>query len=339
MICICYGTRPEVIKLSPVIRELEKRQVPFITVFTGQHDSLYRDVADLVPIPDYHFAIMKKRQSPSYVLSAVMTSLAPVLVHEKVKLLIVQGDTSTVLGAALTAFYLGIKIGHVEAGLRTYDLASPFPEEANRQLVSRIAAFHWAPTPSAGKNLEQEGVKDYEVVGNTVIDACKQFNFPVSFNNEVLLTLHRRENAGHKTTRILQQVEQLAKCHPHLRFIFPLHPSLEIDRYRHLLKRIVVLAPLPYRDLLILLSKVRFVISDSGGIQEECSVFRKRILVCRNTTERPEGVAAGLAKIVGHKIIKHFEWANQTEPWKGESPYGDGLASKRIVDAILNHNW
>lgn len=339
MICICYGTRPEVIKLSPVIRELEKRQVPFITVFTGQHDSLYRDVADLVPTPDYHFRIMKRQQSPTYVLSAVMTVLAPVLVHEKVKLLIVQGDTATVLGAALTAFYQGIKIGHVEAGLRTYNLASPFPEEANRQLVSRIAAFHWAPTQTAGKNLEKEGVKNYEVVGNTVIDACKQFDFPISYNNEVLLTLHRRENAGYKTVRILQQVEQLATRYPYLRFVFPMHPSLDTDQYRHLLKRIIVTAPLPYRDFLKLLSQVRFVISDSGGIQEECSVFEKRILVCRNTTERPEGVAAGLAKIVGHRITRHFDWANQAEPWKGESPYGDGLASERIVNTIINHNW
>ena len=334
-ILLSYGTRPEIIKLSPVIRELRKVGIPFKTVFTGQHKELYDDVKDLVPEPDFQLAIMKENQTLTDILSSISLRFGEILRSENPDLLIVQGDTSTVAVSALIAFYEKVPVGHVEAGLRTYDLTSPFPEEGNRQLVSRIASYNWAPTEWAADNLRNEMVGNVTVTGNTVIDACKNFNYPISYENKVLITLHRRENFGDPMEKIFSEIDLLAKEYSHLEFIFPMHPNPNVQKLRPILKNVNIIDPLGYSEMMQLLSKVKFVISDSGGVQEECAAFRKKVLVCRNTTERPEGLDAGFAKLVHTNIIEHFNWANKSPKWSGENPYGNGNASKIIIDSLF----
>ena len=334
-ILLSYGTRPEIIKLSPVIRELRKVGIPFKTVFTGQHKELYDDVKDLVPEPDFHLAIMKENQTLTDILSSISLRFGEILRSENPDLLIVQGDTSTVAISALIAFYEKVPVGHVEAGLRTYDLTSPFPEEGNRQMVSRIASYNWAPTELAAKQLKKENVGNITVTGNTVIDACENFNYPISYENKVLITLHRRENFGDPMEKIFSEIDLLAKEYTHLEFIFPMHPNPNIQKLKPLLQHVKVIEPLGYAEMMLLLSRVKFVISDSGGIQEECAAFRKKVLVCRNTTERPEGLDAGFSKLVHTNIIEHFNWANKSPKWSGENPYGNGNASKIIIDSLF----
>ena len=334
-ILIAYGTRPEIIKLSPVIRELMERRIAFKTVFTGQHRELYDDVKDLVPEPDHHLAIMKENQSLSSIISGISSKFGEILRVESPNLLMVQGDTATVAISALIAFYEKIPVGHVEAGLRTYDLSSPFPEEGNRQIVSRLAKFNWAPTELAAEQLQKENVDNIIVTGNTVIDACINFNYPITYNNKILITLHRRENFGEKMKKIFNEIETLAIEHPELEFIFPMHPNPNVQKLKPILKHVNVIDTLGYSKMMKLLASVKFVISDSGGIQEECATFNKKILVCRNTTERSEGIDAGFAKLVDTDIINNFQWANDNPEWKGKNPFGDGKASKYIVDSII----
>ena len=316
---------------------MDKRDIPFKTIFTGQHRELYEDVKDLVPTPDYHLSIMEKNQTLTDILSKISLTFGEILNKESPDLLIVQGDTSTVAVTSLIAFYEKIPVGHVEAGLRTYNLGSPFPEEGNRQIVSRFAQYNWAPTEWAANNLKNEMVGNIFVTGNTVIDSCLNFNFPITYNNKILVTLHRRENFGAKMTKLFTELECLAKKHPKLEFIFPMHPNPNVQKLRPILKNINIINPLGYSDMMELLSQVKFVISDSGGIQEECAAFGKKVLVCRDTTERPEGIEAGFAKLIDTNIIQNFEWANKNPKWEGKNPYGIGNASKIIIDSILNY--
>ncbi len=319
-----------------MIREIKKRNLQFKTVFTGQHRELYEDVKDLVPTPDYHLSIMKENQTLTDILSNISLKFGEILKNESPDLLIVQGDTSTVAVTALIAFYEKIPVGHVEAGLRTYNLESPFPEEGNRQIVSRFAQYNWAPTEWAANNLKDEMVNNVIVTGNTVTDACLNFNFPIRYENKVLITLHRRENFGEKMITLFSELETLAVKYPELEFIFPMHPNPNVQKLRGLLEHVTIINPLGYSAMMKLLSSVKLVISDSGGIQEECAAFGKRVLVCRDTTERPEGIDAGFAKLINTNILQNFDWANNNPQWKGKNPYGDGNASKIIVDSILN---
>ena len=314
---------------------MKKVGIPFKTVFTGQHKELYDDVKDLVPEPDFHLAIMKESQTLTDILSSISLRFGEILRSENPDLLIVQGDTSTVAVSALIAFYEKVPVGHVEAGLRTYDLTSPFPEEGNRQMVSRIASYNWAPTELAAKQLKKENVGNITITGNTVIDACKNFNYPISYENKVLITLHRRENFGGPMEKIFSEIDLLAKEYSHLEFIFPMHPNPNVQKLRPILKNVNIIDPLGYSEMMQLLSKVKFVISDSGGVQEECAAFGKKVLVCRNTTERPEGLDAGFAKLVHTNIVEHFNWANKSPKWSGANPYGDGKASQKIIETIL----
>lgn len=335
MILVCYGTRPEVIKVAPVIKALLAASIPFKTVFTGQHRELYEDVKFMVPQPDYELDVMKANQGINSVLALILNKLDAVIKKEKASMVVVQGDTSTVLASALCAFNNRVAIGHVEAGLRTFDLASPFPEEANRQLVSKIATLNWAPTQLAADRLRAENAANVILTGNTVVDASRSFNFDITYGNEVLVTLHRRENfIDGKMERMFTQIEQLANDHPELKFIFPMHPNPNVQQHRHLFEKVKVTSPLSYSEMIKLLSRVKFVISDSGGIQEECAALNKKILVCRNTTERPEGVDAGFAKLVDDKIIENFSWANDAPKWEGINPYGNGNAGHLIVNSI-----
>ena len=333
-ILICYGTRPEIIKLYPVINILKEKKINHSTVFTGQHTDLFDDVKDLIPNPDYKLSIMKKNQTLNDILCRISEGFINILDNLKPDIVIVQGDTSTVLTCALNAFYANIDIGHVEAGLRTFNLSSPYPEEGNRQLVSRIANYNWAPTKIAFNNLKKEGVKNIFLTGNTIVDACKTFNYKIKYNNKILITLHRRENFGDKIIKIFKEINQLATIHNDLEFIFPMHPNPNIQKHKSLLSKITVIKPLKYLDLLKLLSEVKFVISDSGGIQEECATFKKKILVCRENTERPEGIDVGFAKIIGTNIIDNFDWANNDNRWNGINPYGDGTAANQIIKSL-----
>ncbi len=335
MVIVCFGTRPEIIKLAPVISALQAQGVPFCTVFTGQHPDLYRDVSALIPPPDFHAVFDAPAVSLSDSLARTLRWLDELFTREKPRLVVAQGDTSTVLATAMAAFYRQIPFGHVEAGLRTYDLSQPFPEEAIRQQVSRLATLHWAPTQRAADNLEREGILNrVEITGNTIVDICQSFDLQAEYGNQVLVTLHRRENHGEAFERLAAQLQQLAGAHPELDFVFPMHPNPAVQRLKDRLGKLRVVDPLPYPELLKVLSQARFVISDSGGIQEECGVFGKKILVCRQFTERPEGVEAGFARLVGDDLLRHFNWANDTPQWSGANPYGDGQASSRIVGSI-----
>lgn len=335
MVFICYGTRPEIIKLAPVIDRLRAKALPFRTVFTGQHPDLYRDVSALVPPPDFQPAFGEPAASLGDTLARTLRWLDDLFARERPRLVVAQGDTVAVLAAATAAFFRQIPFGHVEAGLRTFDLSQPFPEEAIRQQVSRVTTLHWAPTRRAADNLRQEGVRgNIEVTGNTIVDICQSFGFQAVYGNEVLVTLHRRENHGDTIERLADQLERLAERHPSLEFVFPMHPNPAVQRLRERFKKVKIVAPLPYPELLALLSRAKFVISDSGGIQEECGVFGKKILVCRSFTERPEGIEAGFARLAGDDLLSHFDWANEAPVWSGTNPYGDGKASSRIVDSI-----
>jgi len=315
---------------------MKKRGIYFKSVFTGQHRELYEDVKNLLPTPDYNLDIMKIDQSLSNILINTSSGFSDILISESPDLLIVQGDTTTVTVCSLIAFYQKIPVGHVEAGLRTYDINNPYPEEGNRQIISRIASYNWAPTKLAEKQLNQEKVKNIIYTGNTIVDACTNFNVSISYNNQILITLHRRENFGIKMEKIFKEIEALAINNPNLEFLFPMHPNPNVQKLKPILKHVNIIDPLGYPDMIELLSKVKFVISDSGGIQEECASFRKKILVCRDTTERPEGITAGFAKLVGTKVTKYFKWANNIPEWSGENPYGNGNASIKIVDSIIN---
>ena len=333
-ILICYGTRPEIIKLSPLINILREKKITHSTVFTGQHTDLFDDVKNLIPNPDYKLSIMKKNQSLNDILCSISEGFINILNNLNPDIVIVQGDTSTVLTCALNAFYANIDIGHVEAGLRTFNLSSPYPEEGNRQLVSRIANYNWAPTKIAFNNLKNEGVSNIFLTGNTIVDACNSYNYKITYENKILITLHRRENFGDRIIKIFNELNQLAVIHNDLQFIFPMHPNPNIQKHKKILKNIKIIKPLQYPDLLNLLSKVKFVISDSGGIQEECASFQKKILVCRDNTERPEGISAGFAKIIGTELIQNFNWANDDPEWNGQNPYGKGDAAKKIIECL-----
>ncbi len=279
---------------------------------------------------------MSHNQTLTQILSNISLKFGEILNIEKPDLLIVQGDTTTVAVCALIAYYEQIPIGHVEAGLRTFNLNSPFPEEGNRQIVSRISNFNWAPTKLAANQLKKENAQNIFITGNTVIDACNSYNYEIKYEDKVLITLHRRENFGENLKKIFTQINNLAKKYPKLNFTFPMHPNPNVQKLKHLLENVNVIEPLSYKDLVKLLSKVKFVISDSGGIQEECAAFKKKILVCRDTTERPEGIDAGFAKIVGTDVINNFNWAYNDCKWDGKNPYGNGDASKKIVDTIID---
>ncbi len=334
MILLCLGTRPEVIKLAPVIQEIQRSELPYELVFTGQHQELFTDVAHLIPKPHHTLDVMRHNQTLSSSIAAILQGMDDLIRRLQPKLVVVQGDTSTVLASAMAAFNNRVPIGHVEAGLRTYNLESPFPEEANRQIVSRMATFNWAPTELAKQNLLAEGIRNVEITGNTVVDACLNVDLEVSYGSQVLVTLHRRENFGSKMESIFRSLNQLAKSNPQLSFIFPMHPNPNVQKLKHLLTEVEVINPLNYESMLLLLSKVRFVITDSGGLQEECAAFRKKVLVCRDTTERPEGITAGFARLIGTELRENFDWANDNPEWDGSNPYGDGKASERIVSAI-----
>jgi UDP-N-acetylglucosamine 2-epimerase (non-hydrolysing) len=363
-----FGTRPEAIKLAPVIRELKKYPGRFnlVVTVTAQHREMLDQVLRLFQIvPDYDLDIMHPAQTPFEVMARALAGLEPVLRKERPDLVLVQGDTTTVTAAALAAFYLKIPVGHVEAGLRTYDKFQPFPEEMNRRLVTHIADWHFAPTETARQNLLREGIADEGifVTGNTVIDALLSvvtphymFVHPVlnridfAAHRPILLTAHRRENWGGPLRNICRAIRQIVQGHPEVVVIFSVHMNPEVQDVVRVelakVERVHLLEPLDYEPFVQLMSKVYLILTDSGGIQEEAPSLGKPVLVLRNVTERPEGVAAGTLRVVGTETVSIVAAAENllTDPLayarmaEARNPYGDGQASKRIM-ATIAEKW
>lgn len=370
-ILVLMGTRPEAIKLAPVIAALaDNPGLEPIVVNTGQHRELIDQVIALRGIRvDRDLAVMRPDQSLATLTSRLVTAIDETLVALDPDMVLVQGDTTTVLAGALASFYRRVAVGHVEAGLRTGNLASPFPEEANRRLATTISSLHFAPTTNARDNLLAEGVDPatIHVTGNTVIDAL---HLEVARQQEpsvrseldkklidligadltgrrlVLVTGHRRENFGEGFEQICQALATLAKNHTDCLFVYPVHLNPRVKDVVHDrlggAENIRLLGPQPYSEFVALLDRCHLVLTDSGGVQEEAPSLGKPVLVMRDTTERPEGVAAGTVKLVGPVAEAIVESANRllTDPAahramaEAANPYGDGHAAQRIVEAI-----
>lgn len=361
-----FGTRPEAIKMAPLVKELESRdEIDSKVCVTAQHREMLDQVLNLFKIkPDYDLNIMKSKQSLTGITTRVLEGLEEVFTKEKPDMILVHGDTTTTFAGGLAAFYQQIKVGHVEAGLRTFDKYFPFPEEMNRKLTGALADLHFAPTTGSRDNLLREGVKenDIYVTGNTVIDAMEhtvdndyvfeneELNY-IDFSNKkvIMITAHRRENWGEGIENICDALNKIVDENQDIELVYLVHlnPVVKDVVYRKLegKKRIHLLPPLDTKETHNLMNKCFMVMTDSGGLQEEAPHLGKPVLVLRDVTERPEAVAAGTVKLVGtdtelivseaNKLIQVKEEYNKMS--KAINPYGDGKASERITDAILKY--
>ena len=357
------GTRPEAIKLAPLIQRAKKdpRFTPVICL-TGQHRQMTDQVMSLFKMKaDFDLNLMTKNQTLGDIAQRVLSRIKTVFNKSRPDLVLVQGDTTTAFSAALAASYQKIKVAHVEAGLRSFDKNNPFPEETNRVLISRIADFHFAPTTQAKTNLLSEGISSQNiwVTGNTIVDALeslkplvnRQHWLPIRENllanrKLVLVTAHRRESFGKPLLSICHAIKDLSEKFPDLLFVIPVHPNPSVQsvirRELSTLSSILLIAPVSYIQCLSLISTSHFILTDSGGVQEEAPSFHKPVLVLRNKTERPEGIAAGVAKLVGTsktKIISEVsKLLSNGKRYKKmtslSNPYGDGRASQKILNIL-----
>lgn len=372
-VMIVFGTRPEAIKMAPLVHACKATpEFDTIVCVTGQHRQMLDQVLEIFDIqPDIDLDLMKAEQDLFDVTGSVLFGMRDVLKTHKPDIVCVHGDTTTAYAAATAAFYLGIPVAHIEAGLRTHDVQSPFPEEFNRQVIGKVATFHFAPTESTRENLLREGVPAERifVTGNTVIDALfwviarletkdalkrpsinrlltDQLHFDLNTNRFVLITGHRRENFGKGILSICEAIKQLAIAFPSVQFVYPVHLNPNVQApVKDLIsghQNIHLIEPLEYEAFVYLLKHAYIVLTDSGGIQEEAPSLGKPVLVMREVTERPEAVTAGTVKLVGantENIVKgistllHDESAYQAMAL-AHNPYGDGKAVSRIVDAI-----
>ena len=367
-IVIIFGTRPEVIKLAPIIKEFEKNysnNIKLTLVNVAQHREMVDQLLNIFSIsPDIDLNLMKKKQSLDYITSEALTRLSNLFRRVSPDYILVQGDTTTAMAASLAAFYNKISVGHVEAGLRTNDKYSPFPEEINRRIIGVVATHHFAPTKRAYNNLINEGVNRNQifVTGNTVIDALLQivesYKIDLSWGKNdkklILLTAHRRENWGEKLESICRAVKKIVKMYRNVEIVYPVHlnPVVRESVYKTLgnTERIHLIEPVDYVKLITLMAGSYLIMTDSGGIQEEASVLGKPVLVLRDTTERPEGIEAGVSVLVGTDENRIFEVASDfIEDEKlyrkyavQRFIYGDGKASERIAKIVykfLTKNW
>ena len=359
-IIVVFGTRPEAIKMCPLIKEIKRREnVNCIVCVTGQHNEMLDQVLVVFKItPDYNFSIMKKNQTLYDITYLVMDGMKKVLKQEKPDVVLVHGDTTTTFAAALACFYEKIPVGHVEAGLRTYNIYSPFPEEFNRQAVDIVSSYYFAPTERSRQNLLKEGkdVSKIYVTGNTAIDALKttvsqECNLEWKSWSEnsrlLLLTAHRRENLGKPLENIFKAIKEIVEKHDDVKVIYPIHYNPQVRECANKIlgeeERVKLIDPLNVVEFHNLINISYLILTDSGGIQEEAPSLGKPVLVLRDTTERPEGVEAGTLRLVGtnkNAICREVEkLLNDEEEYKKMSetknPYGDGNASKRIVDILL----
>ena len=363
-IMVVFGTRPEAIKMAPLVLELQKQKevIETITVVTAQHRQMLDQVLETFNIvPDYDLDIMGKSQTLLDITSKILNQLDPVIKKEKPDMVLVHGDTTTTFAASLVAFYNQVRIGHVEAGLRTFDKYSPYPEEMNRQMTDDLADLYFAPTGESKANLLKENHSESSIVvtGNTAIDALK-LTVQEDYHHEVLdqldpakkvilVTMHRRENQGQPMRAVFGALREMVDQEPTIEVVYPVHLSPAVQEAANDLlgdhDRIHLIEPLDVLDFHNLASRSYFIMSDSGGVQEEAPSLGKPVLVLRDTTERPEGVKAGTLKLVGTDptVVK----TTMTELLSNESlylqmanarnPYGDGKASERIVQAIKHY--
>ena len=374
-IAIIIGTRPEVIKMAPIIEKIEKMREKFslFILVTGQHKEMLEQALKLFEIkPNIDLKIMDKVKNLSEMTSLMLKEIDYHIKEFSPKIILVHGDTTTALCGSLCGFYNNIKIGHIEAGLRTNNLKSPFPEEMNRQVISRIATYHFVPTESAKKNLIKENIQKKRIIvtGNTVIDTLlqsknkiennpklkkiiikklKDKNIKIKLNEKIILiTAHRRENFGKVFEKILSGIKKIAIKNDKIKIIFPVHlnPNVQKMVKRHLkgVSNIFLIEPVDYYTFIFLMDTSYFIITDSGGIQEEAPSLGKPVLVIRNNTERPEAIKAGTVKLVGvdsqnlvnavQQLIDDKDLYRKME--LSHNPYGDGLASQKIVKHLLS---
>ncbi|MDF2545648.1 MAG: hypothetical protein K0R93_546 [Anaerosolibacter sp.] len=361
-----FGTRPEAIKMAPVVKELEKHEeIESIVCVTAQHREMLDQVLDLFEIkPDYDLNIMKAGQTLSEITSRVLLGLEEVIKEVKPHMVLVHGDTTTTFAGALASFYQQVKVGHVEAGLRSGNIYSPYPEEANRMLTGRLTHLHFAPTQGNKRNLLSEGIKEENIVltGNTVIDALLQvikedYHFENDLLNQldyknkkvILMTAHRRENLGDPMVNIFSAIREVAEKNEDIEIVFPIHLNPQVRNLAAEIlgsvKNVHIIEPLDYEPFANLQGRAYMLLTDSGGIQEEAPALGKPVLVLRTETERPEAVEAGTVKIAGvekerivalmEELIHDKEAYDQMA--NAVNPYGDGTAAKRTVEAILEY--
>lgn len=361
-----FGTRPEAIKMAPLVKELEKSEhIENLVCVTAQHREMLDQVLEIFDIkPDYDLNIMKDRQTLTGITTRVLEGMEGVLEEAKPDIVLVHGDTSTTFVTALAAFYKQIPVGHVEAGLRTYNIYEPFPEEMNRKLAGAIATLHFSPTPLAKNNLLKEAVDEEAIyiTGNTVIDALKttiheDYHFTVDILNQIdfknkrviTMTAHRRENLGEPLRNICEAVREIANEFADVEVVYAVHknPAVRDVAYEILgdVKNVHLIEPLDLKDMHNLMQRSYLVLTDSGGLQEEVPSMGKPVLVLRNVTERPEGIEAGTLKLAGvekdtiysltHELLTNENIYKQMA--QAKNPFGDGEASRRIVEAILSY--
>lgn len=358
-VMLVFGTRPEAIKMCPLVRELKTREsIETIVCVTGQHRQMLDQVLETFGVtPDYDLEIMKEKQTLFDITANILDKIKPVLEKVKPDIVLVHGDTSTTFATALACFYLQIPVGHVEAGLRTYNLYSPFPEEFNRQAVGIISKYNFAPTAMAAENLRKEGKNPDTifVTGNTVIDAMQHtvradYTHPelewAGGSKLIFITAHRRENIGEPMHHMFRAIRRVLDEHPDCKAVYPIHmnPVVRKAAEEELgdCKQIHIIEPIEVFDCHNFEARCYLCLTDSGGIQEECPSYGKPVLVMRDTTERPEGIAAGTLRLVGtdeETIYQNFkELLENQEAYDAMShacnPYGDGKACKRIADIL-----
>lgn len=358
-IMLVFGTRPEAIKMCPLVNELKKREnIETVVCVTGQHRQMLDQVLETFNVtPNYDLSIMKDRQTLFDITTNILSKIKEVLEKEKPNVVLVHGDTSTTFVTALACFYLQIPVGHVEAGLRTYDIYSPYPEEFNRQCVSIISRYNFAPTELSKNNLLKEGKKkeNIYVTGNTAIDALKttvrkNYIHPeldwVADDKLIMITAHRRENLGQPMENMFRAIKRVLDEHKDVKAIYPIHMNPRVreiaDKIFGKDEKIHIIEPLEVIDFHNFLNKSYMILTDSGGIQEEAPSLRKPVLVMRDTTERPEGIEAGTLKLVGTEeevIYQNFKILLENKKEyekmsKAVNPYGDGFASKYIADIL-----
>lgn len=358
-----FGTRPEAIKMAPLVKKLnESDEVDSVLCVTAQHREMLDQVLELFQLtPDYDLNIMKKNQTISQITSNVLVGLEDVLKKEKPDVVLVHGDTTTTFAAGLASFYQQIKVGHVEAGLRTYDKYSPYPEEMNRVMTGHIADFHFSPTERNRNNLLNESINDENIyiTGNTVIDALLEVvDKPYEFEDETLKTIdfegrrvitvtcHRRENLGENMENIFEAIRKIAEEFVDVEIIYPMHMNPKVREIANKIlkgmERVHLIDPLQYQPFVNLMAKSYFIITDSGGMQEEAPSLGKPVLVVRKETERPEAVEAGTVKLAGVEMENIYNMSKQLLTDQSAydamahaaNPYGDGHACERIVDIL-----
>lgn len=364
-IMVVFGTRPEAIKMAPVIKEIKKHSSVFecVVVVSAQHRQMLDQVLDVFSIkPDYDMNVMRPNQSLSYITSDVLIKMEDIILTEKPDMVLVHGDTTTSFSATLAAFYQKVPVAHVEAGLRTYDKYFPYPEEVNRQLIDRIADIYFAPTTETADNLIKENTSKNHILvsGNTAIDTIKH-TMEIAVESELLdtmsseykwllVTMHRRENQGQPMKEVFSAIKDLVDKYKDIKVVIPMHLSpavrasvkSELDGYS---EQIVLTEPLGVVEFHHVIHKSFLILTDSGGLQEEAPALNKPVLVLRDKTERPEGVSAGTLKVVGtnkENVFNEVErLINETQAYQAmaesENPYGDGFASERIVKYLVDY--